>query len=175
MKNTTIRHFVTGIAAVSLIAALTACGKTAPEAVTQAADAVQEAADAVADEEDGLMSLEDQIKAVQDTLTYMGGLKTADGADKKIELAIFRNDNGDVIYIYAEGDSLDYGIYTTETTKTADGREYARITGGTSTYGYYFNDDLVSGILVDTAGNVYDAVELDEDACRAYVAKTLGG
>ncbi len=175
MKNTMIRHFVTGVAAVSMIAALTACGNTASNATAPADEAVQDAADAVADEEEGLMSLEDEIKAVQDTLTFMGGLKTADGADKKIDLAIFRNDDGDVIYIYVEDDSLDYGMYTTETTKTADGREYAKITGGNETYGYYFNEDLVSGILVDTKGNVYDAVELTEDAARAYVAKTLGG
>ncbi len=30
-------------------------------------------------------------------------------------------------------------------------------------------------IIIDSKGTVHDAVELDEDAAREYVAKTLGG
>ena len=66
-------------------------------------------------------------------------------------------------------------MYTTEDAKTADGREYAKVVGGTETYGYYFNEDLVTGIIVDQDENVYDAVEVTEDDARAFVAQTLGG
>jgi hypothetical protein len=156
-----------------MIAALTACGKAG--SAEQAADAVQEVAEAAAEEE-GMPNPEEEIKAVQATLTFMGGLKTKDDAAKSIQTAIFRNDQGDVIYIYAEDGTVhDYGMYTTEDAKTADGREYAKVVGGMGTYGYYFNEDLTSGIIVDQDENVYDAVELTEDDARAYVAQTLGG
>ncbi|MCR5178055.1 MAG: hypothetical protein K6C95_03620 [Lachnospiraceae bacterium] len=185
MKKTFIRQFTAGIACVSVIAALSACGSTAADTVAETtvdaqetANAVQEAADAVADaaDEENMMSFEDEVKAVQDTLTFMGALKTKDDADKKVDIAIFRNDDGDVIYIYSEnGEVVDYGMYTTEDAKTDDGRDYSKIIGGMDTYGYYFNEDLASGIIVDKDGNVYDAVELTEDDARAFVTKTLGG
>lgn len=172
-RKTVLRQLMTGIVSLSMIAALTACGKAG--SAEQAADAVQEVAEAAAEEE-GMPNPEEEIKAVQDTLTYMGGLKTKDDAAKSIQVAIFRNDEGDVIYIYAEDGTVhDYGMYTTEDAKTADGREYAKVVGGTETYGYYFNEDLVTGIIVDQDENVYDAVEVTEDDARAYVAQTLGG
>ena len=58
---------------------------------------------------------------------------------------------------------------------TDDGRTYEKLIGTMGEYGYYFNEDLVSGIIVDSEGNVYDAVELDEAASRELVSKTLGG
>lgn len=125
--------------------------------------------------ENGLGDQEKQIQEVQDTLVYMGGLKTPDDAEKSIELAIFRNEQGDLVGIVTEDGTLHYGMFTTEDGKLEDGREYARMRIEDLVYGYYFNDDLVSGILVDTEGNVYDAGELSEDAAREYVRKTLGG
>ncbi len=176
MKSNVMKTIVMGACAVMLVASVTACGKSneaaAEEVVEQVADATQEEAEAVAEE---MPNLEDEIQKVQDTLTFMGALKTADGADKAIDIAMFRNENGDIIYIYDEAGNLDYGMYTTETTTTADGKEYAKIESSIGTYGYYFNEDLVTGIIVDTEGNVYDAVELDEAGAREYVSKTLGG
>lgn len=180
MKSNVMKAIVTGACAVMLVASLTACGKSneaaTQEAAEQVADVAQvqaaEQVEAVADE---MPDPEEEIQKVQDTLTFMGGLKTADGADKAIDIAMFRNENGDIIYIYEEDGSLDYGMYTTETTTTDDGKEYAKIEGSIGTYGYYFNEDLVTGIIVDTEGNVFDAVELDEAGAREYVRKTLGG
>ncbi|MBE5826617.1 MAG: hypothetical protein E7307_08275 [Butyrivibrio sp.] len=179
MKSNVIRSIVTGACAVMLVASLTACGNSnevagqeVAEQVEDAAEQVEEVTEEVTEE---MPNLEEEIQNVQDTLTFMGGLKTAEGADKAIDIAMFRNENGDIIYIYEEDGSLDYGMYTTETTTTEDGREYSKIEGGLGTYGYYFNEDLVTGIIVDTEGNVYDAVELDEAGAREYVSKTLGG
>ena len=178
MKSNVIRGIVNGVCAVMLIASVTACGKSNEADAVQAVETVQEessVSEAADDSEEDMMSLDDQVSAVQDTLTYMGGLKTADDADKAIDIAMFRNEDGDIIYIYEEDGSLDYGMYTTESATTDDEKEYAKIEGSIGTYGYYFNEDLVSGIIVDTTGTAYDVVELDEDGARAYVSKTLGG
>jgi hypothetical protein len=156
-----------------------ACGKNAEEVAVEATESVSEVAETAgevaetAGEE--MMSLEEQIQAVQDTLVFMGGLKTDDGAAKDIEIAMFRNDQGDIIYIYVEDGHLDYGMWTAEDATTADGKPYSKLTGGEKEYGYYFNEDLVTGIIVDADGTVYDAVELDETVSRELVSKTLGG
>ncbi len=182
MKSNVIKSNVTGACAVMLVASLTACGNSSEVAAQEVAEQVEDAAEQVEEvseqaEEvaEEMPNLEEEIQNVQDTLTFMGGLKTADDADKAIDIAIFRNENGDIIYIYEEDGSLDYGMYTTEDTTTDDGRQYAKIECGLGTYGYYFNEDLVTGIIVDTTGKVYDAVELDEAGAREYVRKTLGG
>lgn len=192
MKKNEMKKFVAGIAAVMMIASLTACGKStsestdaaqeevtveATEETTEAAEETTEAAEETADsvEDEAGMNIDEEIQAVQDTLVYMGGLKTEDGADKAIDICMFRNDTGDIIYIYEEDGNLDYGMYTTEDATTDDGQQYAKITGSDKTYGYYFNEDLVSGIIVDTEGKVYNAVELDEASARDYVSKTIGG
>ncbi len=187
MNRKFIRTLVTGIAATAMIAALTACGDTAAE-VAETAEVVEEAAETAEEvaadvaeatenaEDDGMMDLESQIQAVQDTLVYMGGLSTAEGSDKAIDIAMFRNDQGSIVYIYAvDGTISDYGMYETEDATTADGRTYYKIVGGSSEYGYYFNEDLVTGIIVDADGNVYDAVELSEDGAREFVRQSLGG
>ena len=107
-RKTVLRQLMTGIVSLSMIAALTACGKAG--SAEQAADAVQEVAEAAAEEEE-MPNPEEEIKAVQATLTYMGGLKTKDDAAKSIQVAIFRDDQGNVIYIYAEDGTVREYIY----------------------------------------------------------------
>jgi len=178
MKHNIIKRIVTGLVAATMCLALAACGngdikKEADETAEQVTEVAQETTETAA--EDEMPNPEEELQAVQDSLVFMGGLKTADDAAKKIELCMFRNDNGDIIYILSDEGSLDYGMWTTEDAQTADGQTYVKLIGGMSEYGYYFNDDLVTGIIVDPEGNVYDAVELDEAASREYVSKTLGG
>lgn len=169
-----------------LMFTMAACGSTSDSVsaknlshyTTENDDEVEEKAAVIEETDSAEVELGDQeaqIQAVQDTLVYMGGLKTPDDAEKSIELAIFRNEQGDLVGIVTEDGTLHYGMFTTEDGKLEDGREYARMRIEDLVYGYYFNDDLVSGILVDTEGNVYDAGELSEDAAREYVRKTLGG
>ena len=179
MKTEILRKVLAGLTVTTIFGILVACGKNAEEVASEATEAVSEVAETAgevaetAGEE--MMSLEEQIQAVQDTLVFMGGLKTGDDAAKDIEIAMFRNDQGDIIYVYVEDGHLDYGMWTTEDATTADGKPYSKLTGGEKEYGYYFNEDLVTGIIVDADGTVYDAVELDEAASRELVSKTLGG
>ena len=178
MKNNVIRRIVVGIVAASMCLSLAACGnkdvkQEVAETTEQVAEVVEETAETAA--EDEMPNPEEELQAVQDSLVFMGGLKTADDAAKKIDVCMFRNEQGDIIYIYNDGDIFDYGMFTTEETKTDDGKTYEKLIGTMGEYGYYFNEDLVSGIIVDSEGNVYDAVELDEGASREYVSKTLGG
>ena len=178
MKNNVIRRIVVGIVAASMCLSLAACGnkdvkQEVAETTEQVAEVVEETAETAA--EDEMPNPEEELQAVQDSLVFMGGLKTADDAAKKIDVCMFRNEQGDIIYIYNDGDIFDYGMFTTEETKTDDGKTYEKLIGTMGEYGYYFNEDLVSGIIVDSEGNVYDAVELDEAASRELVSKTLGG
>ena len=182
MKTEILRKVLAGLTVTTIFGILVACGKNAEQAtaeVAEATEAVSEVAEAAgevaetAGEE--MMSLEEQIQAVQDTLVFMGGLKTGDDAAKDIEIAMFRNDQGDIIYVYVEDGHLDYGMWTAEDATTADGKPYSKLTGGEKEYGYYFNEDLVTGIIVDADGTVYDAVELDEKVARDFVSQTLGG
>lgn len=160
MKNQLVKK-ITAVTAAMVMTAMTLAGCGSSEA----------AEEAVVQEE---MDRQDQIEAVQDTLTFMGGLKTVDTADKNLAVTIFRNDQGSIIFIYAEDDEVvDYGMYETEDATTADGRTYSKIMGGAFTYGYYFNDDLNSGIIVDSTGEAFEAAALDEVEARVYVNKTL--
>ena len=178
MKNNVIRRIVVGIVAATMCLSLAACGNKdvkheVAETTEEATEVVEETAETAA--EDEMPNPEEELQAVQDSLVFMGGLKTADDAAKKIDVCMFRNEQGDIIYIYNDGDIFDYGMFTTEETKTDDGKTYEKLIGTMGEYGYYFNEDLVSGIIVDSEGNVYDAVELDEAASRELVSKTLGG
>ncbi len=178
MKHNIIKRIVTGLVAATMCLALAACAngdikKEADETAEQVTEVAQETTETAA--EDEMPNPEEELQAVQDSLVFMGGLKTADDAAKKIDVCMFRNEQGDIIYIYNDGDIFDYGMFTTEEAKTDDGRTYQKLIGTMGEYGYYFNEDLVSGIIIDTEGNVYDAVELDEAASREYVSKTLGG
>ena len=109
---------------------------------------------------------------VQPTLTYFGSLKATDSEDC---FAVFKNEDGDLVYIFKFDGSLDYGIPTesTGTATTNQGHEYTTVKLG-ETYGYYFtNDDATEGYLVDKDGNEIAAKELGEDGARALVDETL--
>ena len=76
----------------------------------------------------------------------------------------------------AEDVTLNYGFYTTEDATTEDGRTYEKVlVDEKTTYGYYFNEDLESGILIGTDGTVYDALALDESVARDLVKTTITG
>ena len=93
-----------------------------------------------------------------------------------MKLAIFRNEDGNVIYVINELGTLNYGFYTTEDATTEDGRTYEKVlVDEKTTYGYYFNEDLESGILISTDGTVYDALALDESVARDLVKTTITG
>ena len=182
MKTEIMRKVLAGLTVTTIFGILVACGKNAEQVASEATEAVSEAAEVAGDAQEAaagaqeeMMSLEEQIQAVQDTLVFMGGLKTGDDAAKDIEIAMFRNDQGDIIYVYVEDGHLDYGMWTTEDATTTDGKPYSKLIGGEKEYGYYFNEDLVTGIIVEADGTVFDAVELDEKVARDLVSKTLGG
>jgi len=115
----------------------------------------------------GSAPLTSEIAPSSDTLTYMGGLYVNGNPHTDMELAIFRNNTGDVIYAIYELGRHDYGAFATKDATTADGTTYTQILASENkTYGYYFNEDLTSGILVSADGQVYDALALDETVAR---------
>ena len=182
MKNVFMKKLAAGIVVIGMTTAMSGCASTAGAASAKRASSaptagVETVLGTETDEEavEDIADTDSQIRKVQDSLVYMGGLKTLDDAGKDIEFSIFRNEDGNLIGIIDEDGVLHYGIFTTEDAKLADGREYAKITIEDLDYGYYFNEDLTTGIVVDTKGTVYDAVELSEEAAREYVSKTLVG
>jgi len=115
----------------------------------------------------GSAPLTSEIAPSSDTLTYMGGLYVNGNPHTDMELAIFRNNTGDVIYAIYELGRHDYGAFATKDATTADGTTYTQILASENkTYGYYFNEDLTSGILVSADGQVDDALALDETVAR---------
>ncbi len=119
---------------------------------------------------------ETAAQAVQDTLTYMGGLYVNHDPENDMELAMFRNEDGDVIYIIYELGNYEYGMYTTEDAKTDDGRNYEKIiVNDDKSYGYYFDEDLTTGILIGEDGKAREAIELDESVARDLVRTTIVG
>ena len=126
--------------------------------------------------EEAGMDPEAENETIQATLTYMGGLYVNGNPDNDMELAIFRDEDGNVIYVIYELGTLNYGFYTTEDATTEDGRTYEKVlVDEKTTYGYYFNEDLESGILIGTDGTVYDALALDESVARDLVKTTITG
>ena len=130
MKHNIIKRIVTGLVAATMCLALAACAngdikKEADETAEQVTEVAQETTETAA--EDEMPNPEEELQAVQDSLVFMGGLKTADDAAKKIDVCMFRNEQGDIIYIYNDGDIFDYGMFTTEEAKTDDGRTYSKI------------------------------------------------
>ena len=123
-----------------------AATETAAE-TTEADTETTEAAEDVS-EEAGI-DPEAENETIQATLTYMGVLYVNGNPDNDMELAIFRNE---------------------------DGRTYEKVlVDEKTTYGYYFNEDLESGILISTDGTVYDALALDESVARDLVKTTITG
>ncbi|MCR5055200.1 MAG: hypothetical protein K6A69_10195 [Lachnospiraceae bacterium] len=136
---------VIGIMAITVLALFAGCGKKADSEFATAED-------------------------IQPTLTYFGSLKANDTDD---QMAVFKNENGDVIYLFKFDGVLDYGIVEeTGTATTDDGQEYATV-DLMETYGYYFtNEDATEGILVKD-GEVLKATELGEEGARELVNETL--
>ena len=121
------------------------------------------------------INLDEEVEKVQATLTYMGGLYVNHDPENDMELAIFRNEDGDIIYIIYELGHYDYGMYTTEDKTLEDGTTYEEIQATDATYGYYFDEDLTTGILVGADGVVREAIELDESVARDLVTYTIKG
>ena len=122
------------------------------------------------------IDMEEEVAKVQATLTYMGGLYVNHDPENDMELAIFRNEEGDIIYIIYELGHWDYGMYETVDKTTDDGRDYAEIQATDAVYGYYFTDEECNeGILIGADGKVRDAIALDESVARDMVRYTLVG
>ena len=122
------------------------------------------------------IDMEEEVAKVQATLTYMGGLYVNHDPANDMELAIFRNEEGDIIYIIYELGHWDYGMYETLDKTTDDGRDYAEIQTSDPVYGYYFTDEECNeGILIGADGKVRDAIALDESVARDMVRYTLVG
>jgi len=114
-------------------------------------------------------------QSVQDTLTYMGGLYVNGDPQSDMELAIFRNDDGNIVYIIYELGGYEYGFFTAQDAKTDGGTAYTQLSVDNKTYGYSFNQDLTGGILINAAGQIYSALALDESVARDMVRATIVG
>lgn len=177
------KRLVTAMVALGMAVSICACGGTQAASVadTAAGESTEEAVAADTESETDIsdeagMDPEAENQAVQDTLTYMGGLYTNKDPENDMELAIFRNEDGDVIYLIYELGTINYGFYATEDAETEDGTVYEKIIVDDDTvYGYYFSEDLTEGILVGSDGVVRDALELDESVARDLVKQTVAG
>lgn len=141
--------------------ALAGCGK---QADTGAAEATE-----VDETEDQAETAEH----IQTTLTYFGSLKANDSEDS---FAIFRSDEGNIIYLFDLGGVLDYGIPTEDvgTATTDDGQEYSTVNLGGTVYGYAFtNEDATEGFIVNKEGEVIPGTELGEEGARELVNRTF--
>ncbi len=150
------------------------------ESVTEASfsiaeDISEEVAAEVAEETAEDYDASEEAEAVQATLTYMGGLYVNGNPDTDMEMAMFRNTDGDLIYLMYENGTLLYGMPETESATLDDGRTVEKVLLENTEFSYYFNEDLTSGILVDEEGNVYDALALDEGVARDLVTATITG
>jgi hypothetical protein len=191
MKKKLVMTMLAGVMSLALCTACTS-GAEAPaeEAATEetveateevaeepteetAEEPTEEAAEAEAEDEG--VDEEANLEAVQASLTYMGGLYVNGNPDCDMELALFRNEDGDMIGIVYELGSIEYGMYETETGTLSDGTEYTVISFGEKKFGYYFDESLETGILVDQDGNVNEALALDESVARDLVTTTLMG
>ena len=191
MKKKLVMTMLAGVMSLALCTACTS-GAEAPaeEAATEetveateevaeepteetAEEPTEEAAEAEAEDEG--VDEEANLEAVQASLTYMGGLYVNGNPDCDMELALFRNEDGDMIGIVYELGNIEYGQYETEDGTLEDGTAYTIIKFGEKTFGYYFDESLETGILVDQDGNVNEALALDESVARDLVTTTLMG
>ena len=112
----------------------------------------------------------------QDTLRYMGGLYVNGNPENDMELAVFRNEQDEVLFVIYELGTYEYGTYTTEDAETEDGRAYTKImVDDEKAYGYSFSENLTEGILVSADGKVYNALALDESAARDLAGAMITG
>ena len=116
------------------------------------------------------------LEAVQASLTYMGGLFVNDSEDCDTELAIFKNEDGNLVYLVYEADNIYYGLDPECTDlELEDGTSITAFTLDDADFGYTFSEDMTEGILVDSKGDIHTAAELSEEEARAMVAVTLVG
>lgn len=157
-------------------ALLIGCGSTQSGSAAKAENAAATSAEA-ADESDDAVDLETLVREVQATLTYMGGLYVNGNPENDMELGIFKNENGELLYVIYELGYYDYGLYTTEGAETDDGIEYTKIPVSLErSYGYHFSsEDLSEGILVSASGEVNKAIALDESVARDLVRTMIVG
>ena len=193
-----IGTMLSAAAAISLSAALTACGGAGGTQAPAEAPAAQESADPsasqtgaaeaaeseepqAAEEETDLsdqpgMNPTAEFEAVKATLTYMGGLKVKDDPSNDMEFALYRNEDGNLVGLVFEKGRIYYGICDLpEKATLEDGREYEKLKIEEADFGYYFSEDLTSGILVNEEGKVFDAVELPESRADELVKSTITG
>ena len=171
------------IAMISLTVMLAGCGSAGAGEVLAAGgnEASQVTEDTqstdTADEVDPVedYSPEAEVERLKEVNTYMGGLYISE-PDNDLQFSIFRNENGDLVFIVTKLEDVYYGIID-ETTDavTEDGRPYTKFTLEDTSFGYHFEADQVDAFMVDEDGAVYKAKELDESAAWDMVLRTLGG
>ncbi len=109
-----------------------------------------------------------------DGIVFMGGLyAVSETCDMNLALFESSGEPVAIVEIPVE-DVLYYGEYETEAAKLEDGRDYTVITVEGHTFGYYFDDEY-TGILLDEAGNVYNAKAMDESFAMDMVNTTING
>ena len=183
---------MTMLAGVMSLAICTACTDTTEVTTEEPAEATEEAveeepAEEVEEEpaeeeaeeeeaEDEGVDEEANLEAVQASLTYMGGLYVNGVDNCDMELAIFRNEEGNLVYLVYDEDTVYYGLDPECTDVEAeDGTAVTAFTLNDATFGYVFSEDMTEGVLVDANGGVYSALALDEEEARAMVTVTLMG
>lgn len=182
---------MTMLAGVMSLALCTACASEpaapAEEAATEeTAEATEEVAEEPAEETaeepaeetaegDDEIDIYAEVETIQASLTYMGGLYVNGNPDCDMELALFKNEDGDMIAIVYDEGSIEYGNYETEDGTLDDGTAYTILYIGDKTFGYFFEESLETGILIDQEGNVNEAIALDESVARDLVTTTIVG
>ena len=146
------------------------------EVEEQVAEEVEEAAEEVVEEvseDEEMPTAEEEYEAVKATLTYMGGLYAVD-ENCDLQIALFRNTDGDILTVISKGGVVtDYGFAENEEAETEDGQAYTKILIDEKEFGYSFDEDLTTGIVVDEDGASYKANELDEEEAFAMVKSTI--
>lgn len=126
--------------------------------------------------EEEVVDDEANLEAVQASLTYMGGLFVNDSEECDTELAIFKNEDGGLVYLVYEADNIYYGLDPEcVDLELEDGTAVTAFTLDDADFGYAFNEDMTEGVLVDSNGDIHTASELSEEEARAMVAVTLVG
>ena len=188
MKKKLVMTMLAGVMSLALCTACTS-GAEAPadEAATEeTVEATEEVAEEPTEEtaeepteeaaegEDEI-DIDAEVETIQASLTYMGGLYVNGNPDCDMELALFRNETGDMIALIYDQGTIEYGNYETEDGTLDDGTAYTILHIDNKTFGYYFDETLETGILVDQDGNVNEALALDESVARDLVTTTIVG
>lgn len=147
--------------------------ETTPEATEEVTE--EEPVEEEATEEE-IPDEEANLEAVQASLTYMGGLFVSDSEESDTELAIFKNEDGNLVYLVYEADNIYYGLDPECTDlELEDGTVVTAFDLEDKSFGYTFSEDMTEGILVDSNGDIHTAAELSEEEARAMVTVTLVG